>query len=83
MSSGGRNRKAETDNVYGRLSVIARSKSTANGRAMWKCRCVCGRIVTVSGDDLRRGHTVSCGCWKRQQSATRMRGKNLAARTIP
>ena len=30
--------------------------------AMWKCRCDCGNIVTVSGSQLRSGNRKSCGC---------------------
>lgn len=30
----------------------------------WVCRCDCGSLVTVSGRNLRSGHTKSCGCKK-------------------
>lgn len=39
-----------------------------NGRSrttyFWKCECDCGNIVVRSGDSLRQGATVSCGCLK-------------------
>lgn len=57
----------ETGNVYGRLTVKRRagSKIDDSGHvlaATWLCRCVCGNTVEVSGRNLRRGVTRSCGC---------------------
>lgn len=33
-----------------------------NGRAMWKCLCICGKEFICSGKTLRSGATTSCGC---------------------
>lgn len=34
--------------------------------AQWWCRCSCGNptLFTVVGSDLRKGHTLSCGCFR-------------------
>lgn len=32
------------------------------GEKKWLCICDCGRETTVFGDNLRKGHTTSCGC---------------------
>ena len=34
---------------------------------MWECECDCGNPnhIIVTGDNLRRGHTQSCGCDRR------------------
>lgn len=53
----------ETNNIYGKLTVIA-FDGINNHSAMWKCKCECGNEVTVAGAHLRSGHTVSCGCVK-------------------
>lgn len=58
---------------YGRLVVMERVKrpeyTTCCG-AWWRCECDCGRTVEVYGSLLRRGATRSCGCLRREVSAT-------------
>lgn len=51
----------ETNNIYGKLTVIERDGKKGTAIA-WKCLCECGNYVTVAGTDLRRHHTTSCGC---------------------
>lgn len=34
------------------------------GHIRWKCSCKCGKEVVVAGNNLRNGHTKSCGCMK-------------------
>lgn len=46
----------------GRLTVIHRADVPGKGEAFWECRCACGNIAVVSGSNLRRSHTLSCGC---------------------
>lgn len=51
---------------YNMLTVIGRddNKVYSNGHTyvMWKCKCDCGNIVSVSALHLKNGHTKSCGC---------------------
>jgi hypothetical protein len=51
-----------TGKYFGRLKVIERAENEKYGRSMWKCQCKCGKITVVTGDNLRRKHTESCGC---------------------
>ena len=57
---------------YGRLTVIERGDdyTAPGGRKIvrWKCRCECGNEVLVSGYDLRKGRTKSCGCLSIEKS---------------
>ena len=38
------------------------------GHGHWKCQCSCGKIKSISGQDLRRGDTHSCGHNKKSES---------------
>lgn len=48
---------------FGRLKVLKDSKKRNSAcQIIWKCQCNCGKIVFVSGTNLRVGKTKSCGC---------------------
>lgn len=52
-----------TGQRFGRLTVIEKSyKKDASNGLYWLCKCDCGQFTVVSGDNLRRGLTSSCGC---------------------
>jgi hypothetical protein len=57
---------------FGRLVVTAH----AQGRR-WSCVCDCGERVVVVGQDLRTGHTKSCGCLKRGWRLIDLAGKRF------
>lgn len=51
---------------FGKLTVIKRGDThiTSGGqkKAMWLCKCDCGNEKIVASQDLKSGHTKSCGC---------------------
>lgn len=50
---------------FGRLTVIREApspKTEKRKRLRYECRCSCGNTCVVAGEDLRSGHTKSCGC---------------------
>lgn len=53
-----------TGHVYNKLTVIEESDRKVGGRVYWVCRCECGNITHVATNNLRNGHTKSCGCRK-------------------
>ena len=57
----------EIGHKYGHLTVISRAGSDKNGQALWECECDCmaKTHLIVSGGNLRKGHTQSCGCDRR------------------
>lgn len=54
---------------FGRLTVIERVAST-KAQAHWRCVCDCGKETVVRSQDLRNGHTKSCGCYGLEVSAS-------------
>ena len=68
-----------TGQRFGRLTVIRRDGTYSPGEhshytsPIWLCRCDCGTICRKRGDVLRRGRTISCGCYRDEVSAVRLR----------
>ena len=54
------NFKDETGRMFGDLTVLAYAGTSSGRSRMFLCRCGCGEEVTVSGQDLRRGHSTRC-----------------------
>ena len=56
---------------FGRLTVLERGRDrvSKNGRKRiyWRCKCDCGNIKEVLGDNLRCGYTKSCGCIQKER----------------
>lgn len=60
-----------TGQKFGRLTVLSKVEGNPS-RLKWSCQCDCGALRDVLSQNLRSGHTVSCGChateaWKRNQ----------------
>lgn len=70
-----------TGQKFGRLTVIGRDlqrdeeeyKNGTMTNAHWLCKCDCGnpQIKSVTGYQLKTGHTQSCGCYASEQIAKR------------
>lgn len=61
-----------TGRVFGKLKVIALDRARRPG-CYWRVVCECGVEKSVRSDSLRRGDTVSCGCFRaehRSEKAT-------------
>lgn len=59
------------------LIVFRRFGSTPAGQAKWECQCDCGKTTIVRGQDLRNGHTTSCGCYGQAiRSAAGVKARN-------
>lgn len=61
-----------TGKRFGRWTVLRRAGTygdyCGDGYAMptWLCRCDCGNVRIVTGNSLRMGRTVSCGCYRKE-----------------
>ena len=62
---------------FGRLVVLGPVSYTPTGRLQWLCLCDCGQQKVIAYDNLRDGHTNSCGCIHREQLAARNRKHGL------
>lgn len=55
-----------TGSKHGKLTVLRRSDvhitKSGQKKTMWLCKCDCGNTTIVNSQDLRSGHTKSCGC---------------------
>lgn len=52
-----------TEQRFGRLIAKEPTKRRGRNRSIvWRCLCDCGNEVYVSSNNLRTGHTESCGC---------------------
>ena|ERR1017187_913023 len=59
---------------FGRLLVLGAvpGKKKRRGRR-WRCRCDCGKETGVLSSNLVTGQTISCGCFRAEQSSARAR----------
>jgi hypothetical protein len=54
-----------TGQRFGRLTCVKVDHITQQGTARWLCNCDCGGTAVVAVNNLRSGHTQSCGClWR-------------------
>lgn len=54
-----------TGQRFGRLIVIERAETT-HVSTRWKCKCDCGKECIVLAQNLKKGHTISCGCYREE-----------------
>lgn len=59
---------------FGRWTVLRGAGNDKRGEALWLCRCDCGKESSLRGSSLRAGHSVSCGCYKKENSPRRTHG---------
>ena len=58
-----------TDHEYGSVKVLERAGTKGN-HALWKCRCICGKVFETTSNSLRKGNTKSCGCQSSRKQFT-------------
>jgi hypothetical protein len=56
-----------TGQKYGRLTAIKRIFPNRNKLQVWLFICDCGNELVVFKNNVRRGHTISCGCFAREE----------------
>lgn len=66
---------------FGRLVVEKRSDKKSNAGVLWICKCDCGGFSESNSLKLRKGHTSSCGCLKKESKPTLTHGMANKTRT--
>ena len=61
---------------FGRLVVLEFDRLDHIGARFW-CKCDCGNTKSISGHNLKTGHTTSCGCKKHERRAEDLTGKRF------
>ena len=61
---------------FGRWTVIQKDKSDKAGIAVWLCRCDCGKESLISGNSLRSGNSISCGCFRKENPNHKTHGQS-------
>jgi hypothetical protein len=59
-----------TGRTFGYLTIVSRGPNAATRATRWHCRCACGGKTLSHGNDLRNGHTTSCGTCSRLNDLT-------------
>ena len=54
-----------TGRRFGRWLVLKETDERKCGNVMWLCKCDCGTIKTVSSNSLKKGKSLSCGCYNK------------------
>jgi hypothetical protein len=77
-------RKDLSGQQFGLLTVTAFAGYPGPGRAakaLWQCRCQCGKDIVAYGYNLKSGNTKSCGCQivKRSSLANTTHGMSQSA----
>lgn len=68
-----------TGQKFGQLTAIAPAGKDKHGSYRWQYLCECGNTTIVLSGNLRKGHTVSCGCaWT--DWVTKLRGEDLTGK---
>lgn len=78
-----------TNRICGDLTVINRADDyvspSGKRRAMWNCRCKCGKEAIISGNELRNGKRKDCGCKseeRRLESFNKTKDKQMVGKTF-
>lgn len=71
-----------TGQRFTRLLVVTRAPKSATVYVRWHCVCDCGRKSIVNSQDLRTGHTKSCGCLRDEKITARATTHGMSKTTI-
>lgn len=53
---------------FGKLTVVVRYENSKNGQTRFFCKCDCGGSTIARGYSLRKGTSLSCGCFQKEKN---------------
>lgn len=56
---------------FGRLTAIRYVGQSKGKQTMWECKCDCGKTIIAQHQNIKNGHTSSCGCYNSEVTAKR------------
>lgn len=66
-----------TGQRFGRWTVVGKEGEYRQGSTWWYCDCDCGtKNAIVSGCNLNKGHSNSCGCYRKEFMSTQKKKYN-------
>lgn len=81
-----KHKKVQVGQVYGRLTIKRLIGRDHNKKLIWEAECSCGNVIEVTSAAIRKGHTRSCGCLKKEKTIERctkpMVGKTFGRLTV-
>lgn len=72
------NKIAMEGKMFGKWTVLEESGRNKHGKIMWTCKCECGTVKDICGENLRSGNSSSCGCYKLQLFLDRSTKHNMS-----
>ena len=73
-----------TNQQFGKLTVVKKTKNGIEGKAVWLCHCECGKSKEIMGGALIAGFVESCGCANKeaQNKFIDLTGKKIGRLTV-
>lgn len=71
-----------TGKRFGSWHVIDRAHDKEHRRPYWNCRCDCGTVKAVDGNELRRGHSTKCRSCSNPNPVKDLKGKQFGFWTV-
>jgi hypothetical protein len=72
-----------TGQIFGRFTVLQRAENSKSGMTRWHCLCVCGKKSICIGNNLVRGISKSCGCFRMDNPNGRKHGHTAKRKKTP
>lgn len=66
---------------FGLLTVVKRKGVNSSGHVTWRCVCECGKFTVATANNLRSGHTKSCGHLREKPSFEDLKNKKFGRLT--